>query len=159
MSSIVKPFSPFLFRVMKSYNLKHVVSFEETNLVGNVYYANHIRWQGKCREMFLYDHARSVLADLEKGNLALVTLNCSCEYFEELKAFDEVIVKMYLQKMVQNKIDMRFEYYKITSGSEKLIAKGKQEVACMERKDGNYFATSIPKELQMALMEYSEITL
>src|SRR5437870_2233747 len=99
---------------MKSYDYKHIVSFEETNLVGNVYYANHIRWQGKCREMFLYHNARSVLTELESGNLALVTLNCSCEYFEELKAFDEITVKMYLQKIVQNKISMLFDYCKRT---------------------------------------------
>ena len=140
----------------KSYNLKLIVGFEETNLVGNVYYANHIRWQGKCREMFLYHNARSVLAELESGNLALVTLNCSCEYFEELKAFDEITVKMYLQKMVQNKISMLFDYYKRTGESEKLIAKGKQETACMARKDGHYVVTAIPKELHDALLEYQE---
>lgn len=139
---------------MKSYDYKHIVSFEETNLVGNVYYANHIRWQGKCREMFLYDNARSVLAALETGNLALVTLNCSCEYFEELKAFDQIIVRMYLQKMVQNRVTMQFDYYKLTNQSEKIIAKGKQEIACMERKNGQYIATEIPKELHAALLEY-----
>jgi len=140
----------------KSYDLKHIVSFEETNLVGNVYYVNHIRWQGKCREMFLHDHARSVLTELENGNLALVTLNCSCEYFEELKAFDEISIRMYLQKMVQNKITMLFEYYKMNSQSEKLIAKGKQEIACMGRKDGGYIPVAVPKELQEALAEFAD---
>ena len=139
----------------KSFDFHHIVSFEETNLVGNVYFVNHIRWQGKCREMFLYEHARSVLAELEKGNLAMVTLNCSCEYYEELKAFDEIIVKMYLQKMSQNKITMLFDYYKNTSGVEKLIAQGKQETACMERKGGGYVPVAIPKELQEALMVFS----
>ncbi len=138
----------------KSYDTKLIVGFEETNLVGNVYYANHIRWQGKCREMFLRDHAKSIVKELETGKLALVTLNCSCEYFDELRAFDEIVIKMFLQKMVQNKITMHFEYYKITDGTEKLMAKGKQEVACMERKDGNYFATAIPKDLQEALEEF-----
>lgn len=139
----------------KSYDLKHVVSFEETNLVGNVYFVNHIRWQGKCREMFLHDHARSVLAELENGNLALVTLNCSCEYFEELKAFDEVLVKMFLEKTVQNKIAMRFEYYHVTSHTEKLIAQGKQEIACMGKSAQGYIPVLIPKDLQTALSEFS----
>lgn len=142
---------------MKSYDLKLIVGFEETNLVGNVYYANHIRWQGKCREMFLRDNARSVISELESGKLALVTLNCSCEYFDELKAFDEIVIKMFLQKMVQNKISMLFEYYKLTGQTEQIIAKGKQEVACMERKNGQYVAIAIPKELQIALSEYVEV--
>ena len=28
------------------YEYRHVVGFEETNLVGNVYFVNHLRWQG-----------------------------------------------------------------------------------------------------------------
>ena len=35
------------------YEYEHVVTFDETNLVGNVYYTNHLRWQGHCRELFL----------------------------------------------------------------------------------------------------------
>ena len=31
---------------MPTYELRHIVGFEETNLVGNVYYVNHLRWQG-----------------------------------------------------------------------------------------------------------------
>ena len=38
---------------MRAFEYRHLVGFEETNLVGNVYYANHVRWQGRCREMFL----------------------------------------------------------------------------------------------------------
>jgi len=49
---------------MRSYEYRHVVVFEETNLVGNVYYVNHLRWQGRCREMFLREHAPLVLAEL-----------------------------------------------------------------------------------------------
>ena len=31
---------------MKSFEYRHVVGFEETNLVGNVYYVNHLRLAG-----------------------------------------------------------------------------------------------------------------
>src|SRR5262252_1459525 len=80
---------------MKSYEYTHVVGFEETNLVGNVYYVNHLRWQGRCRELFLAEHAPEVLAELRR-DLALATVRCSCEYFAELQPFDEVIVRMRL---------------------------------------------------------------
>ncbi len=46
------------------YEYRHLVGFEETNLVGNVYYVNYLRWQGRCREMFLRDRAPDVLADI-----------------------------------------------------------------------------------------------
>ena len=38
------------------YEYRHLVTFQETNLVGNVYYANHISWQGRVRELFLRMH-------------------------------------------------------------------------------------------------------
>jgi enediyne biosynthesis thioesterase len=76
---------------MRAFEYRHVVGFEETNLVGNVYYANHVRWQGRCREMFLREHAPDVLDALAQ-DLRLVTLHCSCEYLAELNAFDEVII-------------------------------------------------------------------
>ena len=31
-------------------------TFDETNLVGNVYFAHYLHWQGHCRESFLADH-------------------------------------------------------------------------------------------------------
>ena len=45
---------------MRYYEYRHVVTFRETNLVGNVYYTNHLEWQGRCRELFLRDHAPEV---------------------------------------------------------------------------------------------------
>ncbi len=58
---------------MRAYEYRHIVGFEETNLVGNVYYVNHVRWQGRCREMFLRDHVPELLEELSDG-LLLVTL-------------------------------------------------------------------------------------
>src|ERR1035438_6217716 len=80
---------------MRAYEYRHVVGFEDTNLVGNVYYVNHLRWQGRCREMFLREHVPQLLSELE-ADLALVTLFCSCEYLEEIVAFDEILVRMTL---------------------------------------------------------------
>ena len=76
---------------MRFYEYRHVVSFEETNLVGNVYYTNHLSWQGRCRELFLREHAPDVIDELSRG-FNLATMSCSCEYLAELAAFDEVIL-------------------------------------------------------------------
>src|ERR1035437_5697773 len=59
------------------YEYRHVVGFEETNLVGNVYYVNYVLWQGRCREMFLLEHAPSVLDELRDG-LKLFTIKAEC---------------------------------------------------------------------------------
>src|SRR3954468_21984478 len=81
---------------------RHIVSFEETNLVGNVYFTRHLSWQGRCRELFLRDYAAEVLDEL-RGDLRLVTLNVSCDYFAELHALDSVEIRMHLAQQRQHR--------------------------------------------------------
>ena len=108
---------------VKSYEYRHVVAFEETNLLGNVYYVNHLRWQGRCRELFLQEKAPDVLEEIRSG-LLLVTTRCSCEYYAELSAFDEVIVQMRLARLAGQRMDLRFEYYRSNDGRDELVASG-----------------------------------
>ena len=140
---------------MRAYEYRHVVGFEETNLVGNVYYANHVRWQGRCREMFLREHAPEVLASLTRG-FALVTMRVSCEYLAELSAFDELIIRMRLGALKQNRITMLFEYWRRTNSGEELVARGEQQVACMQREGDTMMPTPVPAALLEALRPYAE---
>jgi enediyne biosynthesis thioesterase len=138
---------------LKAYEYRHLVGFEETNLVGNVYYVNHLRWQGRTREMFLREHAPEVLEELAR-DLALATVRCSCEYLAELEAFDEIAVRMRLGAIVQNRITLLFEYWRRREGEEELVARGEQVVACMRREGKRAVPTAIPTPLREALRPY-----
>lgn len=139
---------------MRTFDYHHVVGFEETNLVGNVYYANHVLWQGRCREMFLREHAPEVLAELQQG-LAMVTTKVVCEYFDELFAFDEVIIRMVLLAIQQNRVTMGFEYWRTKAGAEHLVARGEQQIACMRHSDGRLVPSPVPVALKEALQAYA----
>src|ERR1044071_9426032 len=117
---------------MQTYEYRHIVGFEETNLVGNVYFVNHLRWQGRCREMFLRERAPAVLDEIARG-LALVTTHCSCDYLAELAAFDEILLRMRLGGITQNRVTMLFDYCRVTPEGEELVARSKQQIACMQR--------------------------
>jgi enediyne biosynthesis thioesterase len=136
---------------MRRYEYRHIVSFEETNLVGNVYYTHHLSWQGRCRELFLRDHAPEVIEELS-GGLSLATVRCSCEYLAELMAFDEVIIRMGLAELLQNRITLAFEYWR----GEELVARGEQQVACMKREAGRLVPAAVPPSLREALAAYSK---
>jgi enediyne biosynthesis thioesterase len=138
---------------MKAYEYRHVVGLEETNLVGNVYYVNHLRWQGRCREMFLRQHAPDVLVELEHG-LALVTTRCSCDYLAELSAFDEVVIKMRLGDLLQSRVSMVFEYWRREGDKEELVAQGEQQIACMRREGAGLIPAPVPQSLREALQSY-----
>jgi enediyne biosynthesis thioesterase len=117
---------------------------------------NHLRWQGLCREIFLRDHAPDVLGQLANG-LVLSTLRCSCEYLAELAAFDELRIRMRLGELRQNRITLRFEYFRVADGGEQLAARGEQQIACMRREGGALVATPLPASLRAALAEYAEL--
>ena len=136
---------------MKFFEYRHLVGFQETNLVGNVYFTHHLSWQGRCRELFLRQHAPEVLDELSRG-LSLATVNCACEYFAELMAFDEVVVRMRLAELVQNRIRLGFEYWR---GAE-LVARGEQQIACMKREGAKLSPTPVPASLRAALAAYAE---
>jgi len=139
----------------RTYEYSHVVGFEETNLIGNVYYANHVRWQGRCREMFLRDYAPEVLANLNRG-LVLVTTRVSCEYLAEISAFDELVIRMRLSALKQNRITMLFDYWRRTGAGEELVAHGEQEIACMQREGKQMLPTPVPELLREALKPFAD---
>jgi len=139
---------------MNAYEYRHIIGFEETTLVGNVYYVNHFCWQGRTRELFLREHVPEILMELERG-FALITLRCSCEYLAELRAFDEISVRMFLAGTVQNRIAMRFEYWRENQPRE-LVARGEQEIACMRRQHAHLVPVAIPKSLREVLARFDQ---
>jgi enediyne biosynthesis thioesterase len=140
----------------RPYEYRHIVSFEETNLVGNVYYVNHLRWQGRCREAFLREHTPELLAEMRK-DLCLFTAQCSCDYFAEIRAFDEIAVLMFIEELTHHYITMRFEYLRRNGqGNTELVARGRQRVACMRRSGGSTIPEAIPQALRAALGRYSD---
>jgi enediyne core biosynthesis thioesterase len=137
---------------MRAYEYEHTVGFEETNLVGNVYFARFVSWQGRCRELFLRDHAPAVLDDLA-GNLRLVTTHVSCDYFAELRALDRVTVRMTLARMTQGRVSMCFEYLR----DGELVARGSQEIACLRATGSRHAPVPVPEPLRAALVPYQEV--
>jgi enediyne biosynthesis thioesterase len=131
------------------YEYRHVIGFEETNLVGNVYYANYVRWQGQCREMFLLEHAPTILDDL-LGSLRLFTLSTDCEFLGELAPFNELSVRMRVTDLTQSQIGFTFDYVHIRAGVEDLVARGSQRIACMRYDNGHITPARVPESLRSA---------
>jgi enediyne biosynthesis thioesterase len=136
---------------MNYYEYQHVIGFQETNLIGNVYYVHYLSWQGRCREMFLSDHAPGVLEDIANG-LKLATVRVSCEYEEELLAFDRVAIRMSLGALRPNGMTLRFTYVRLRDDNETIVARGEMDIACLR----GTAAVPVPEELREALRPYRE---
>jgi enediyne biosynthesis thioesterase len=137
---------------MRAYEYRHIVGLEETNLVGNVYFARFVSWQGRCRELFLRDHAPEVIDELAR-DLRLVTTHVSCDYLAELRALDEVVVRMTLARLTAGRVSMRFEYLR----DGELVARGVQEIACLRDSGGTHAPIPVPEPLRAALVPYQEV--
>jgi enediyne core biosynthesis thioesterase len=138
------------------YEVRHRVGFEETNLVGNVYYVNYLRWQGHCREQFLREKAPAVLAEIMKSDLKLFTLKAECEFFAEITAFDELSVRMRLEESTQTQVQLVFDYVQLREdGQESLIARGRQRIACMRGPNNETVPCRVPAELREAFAPYT----
>lgn len=139
------------------FEYRHTVGFEETNLVGNVYYVNYLRWQGRCRELFLKRECPQVLADLQ-ADLKLFTMKADCEFFAEVTAFDELSIRMRLRELTQTQLEFAFDYIKLAEESEQLVARGGQRVACMRGPNGQTTPARVPEPLCQALAPYQPAT-
>lgn len=137
----------------RTFDMPHVVTFEETNLVGNVYYTNYFSWQGRCREMFLREHAPQTLAELQAGELRLVTAHASCDFVDEFTAFDEVLVRMSLNRFIAYGVSLNFDYARANKASETL-ARGRQDIKFLRRQAGRWALSEMPQALLDAVRGY-----
>ena len=128
------------------YEYEFTVTFQETNIVGNVYFANFALWQGKCREMFLFEYCPSIYSHIRNG-LLLITTNLNLNFISQAFAFDRIKIRMFLHKQNVNRLMMVFKYYKISENGETLLCEGSQTTAAMKEIDGNVVAVPYPGEL------------
>jgi enediyne core biosynthesis thioesterase len=134
---------------------RHIVSFEETNVVGNVYFTRHLCWQGRCREMFLRENAPGILQEIAR-DLRLVTLRVSCEYFDELNAFDEIDVQMRLAYLRESRIGLNFNIVKLQPAGNVCSARGFQEIASMRATANGLVPIHPPSALLEALRPFQD---
>jgi enediyne biosynthesis thioesterase len=139
---------------MRNYEYRHRVCLEETNALGNVYYSHFIRWQGRCREMFLVHHVPQLVDEFSHG-FAIATTRVSCSYYQELSAFDEVSIRMSARAITPSRLTMLFRYYRVLpDGEETLVAEGEQEIVCVRRNGAGVEPVSLPEPLREAAAQY-----
>ena len=142
---------------MPAYFYEHVVGFEETSLIGNVYFTNYLLWQGHCREVFLRDHAPDVLGHLSRREVAFFTKSCTCDFGGDFgfAALDRVLVEMRLAKFRGGRMTLAFTYAKAESPAE-IVATGSQEIYCKGRRGELWFPEPFPVPLVRALLCFAE---
>jgi enediyne core biosynthesis thioesterase len=137
---------------MRHFEYRLTLGLQETNVVGNVYFANYFLWQGKCREEFLRRHAPQVLEEFKAG-FGMITKECSCVFHQEAFAFQEIVIQMGLERLTRTGMSMIFDYYRQeTAGSLTRLAQGRQEAIWVSPE---HRVALLPAYLYEAIAQYA----
>jgi len=141
---------------MRHFEYRLHVGFQETNVVGNVYFANYFLWQGKCREEFIRLYAPGVLTDFERG-YGMITRESTCVFHEEAFAFDCIVIQMGLDQLMRTGMSMTFHYFRERKNDDderdlKLLAQGRQTALWT---DSEHRVSLLPDYLYEAIREFT----
>lgn len=139
----------------RHYEYGHVVEFEETDAAGQVYDVNYKRWQAQCQEMFLLEHAPSVLDEFNRG-LRLVIVSSECERVADVVPGEELSIRMRREDISRTRITFSFHHVRVAAGETRLVARGSHVVVCVRGGGAaGYVPVPVPDQLRLALTGFS----
>lgn len=129
-------------------------TLEEANLVGNVYYGNYFIWQGRVRDLFLYNVAPHYLRDSVVQS-EMVCLYTRMDYLREAMPFDKVRAAGFVESVSECGAVLSFEFYRENPNGElEKLSVGRQEIAWVKRdEEGNPLPTPWPEDVLAALTQ------
>jgi acyl-CoA thioesterase FadM/3-hydroxymyristoyl/3-hydroxydecanoyl-(acyl carrier protein) dehydratase len=121
-------------------------SLENSNTVGNIYFANYYAWQGQVRDHYFYRIIPEYFrGEGEKGEL--LCLQTQVQHLREAMPFDTIIVTMALKLLTKYIVTFHFEYFRQEGdGSRTKLAFGEQQNVWVVRDDkGMPVPSAFPK--------------
>ena len=108
-------------------------TLEESNVVGNVYYANYFIWQGRTLDLFLYSIAPQYLR-VSNPCGEMVCLYTRMDYLREAMPFDRILTLLYVASVSERGAVFKFEFFRdYTDGRKEKLHVGEQEVLWVMR--------------------------
>lgn len=126
-----------------------IPTYQDTNSVGNVYFAMYLMWVGKTRELF-FAHAMPGF-DPNDTEFFILTRNIEHKFQKEIKEFDEARICIKVADFNRKFVTME---HKIIDANGDLVGKGKQTLMFVDSK--NYGLIDIPSEVTQSFMPYIE---
>jgi len=123
-------------------------TLEDSNLVGNVYYANYFIWQGRVRDKFLNDIAPEYLRGSGDDGI-LVCVSSRLNYLRDAMPFDKIYVTLSINELYERKASLKFEYFRLLDdGKKEKLAVGNQVIAWIINDEiNNSYLSDFPKKI------------
>ncbi|AWN43258.1 acyl-CoA thioesterase [Methylobacterium durans] len=103
--------------------LQLLPTYDDTNSVGNVYFANYFRWVGKARELFF--HTCMPDFDLATTNFYILTRSFNHDFRREAREFEPIVVRIRIASYNRKFVTLAHEIHSRTQG---LLGRGEQSL-------------------------------
>lgn len=100
-----------------------IPTYDDTNSIGNVYFANYFRWIGKARELLF--HSCMPDFDLRTTNFYVLTKSFEHDFRREIREFTTVTVRVKIKSYNRKFVTLVHEIHSRTDG---LVGKGEQTI-------------------------------
>jgi enediyne biosynthesis thioesterase len=130
----------------------HEVTFVDTNMVGNVYFATYFMWMGKCRDLVMAEHYPKIKDHIREG-FGFATEHAHIDFLHETFLFDKVCVRMTISGLTRTRIEFIYEF--VNTVSKTVLAKGSQAVVWVNTQ---HRPSLMPDELYAKACEFSGFT-
>jgi acyl-CoA thioesterase FadM len=161
----IPPYEPYLYTAPAGPAVEPILhseffetTLEDSNIVGNIYFANYYAWQGRVRDRYFYSLAPEYFHGTGEAG-ELICLDCRIDHLREGMPFDRIEVRMALKALQYSQATLHFEYFKILPDGRFLkLATGEQTVVWVRRDaDRKPVRQSFPPAVHQALREsYSQ---
>ena len=127
---------------------------ENSNFIGNIYFANYGEWMGYVLDLYFHDLNRRCF-DNQGNNGEWLCLECSVDHLSEAMPYDKILIKMFVDTIYTSALDLAFEYYLMDGDNVKRkLATGKHRMAWLASDPSNNFnIVELPKKIIESLLK------
>ena len=131
----------------QSFVMRIVPTYDDTNSVGNVYFANYVRWVGKARELFF--NACMPKFDLETTSYFVLTKSFNHDFRREIAEFEPVTVTVSIARHNRKFVTLGHE---IRGKTGDLIGRGEQDLMFVDRE--SFRPLDIPADIVRGFLPF-----
>ncbi|WP_266168842.1 type I polyketide synthase [Dyella subtropica] len=147
----VAPAAPKIEPILHSHVFD--TSLAESNLVGNIYFANYYRWQSTIIDQYLFGLAPKYFRDAQVSG----ELHChqsTIQHLREAMPFDEIEVVMALKELYANGFKLQFDYFHVSPSRQRTkLAVGHADCCWVSGSaEGAVRAAGLPEEILQGLL-------
>lgn len=114
-------------RRSKSFFFERTAYLTDTNMFGNVYFAQYFDLQGEAREEFFKYFMGNDYSEFVQKGYGLMTVEANMKYKQEVFVYDEIIIVINLSRLKKMKATLTFTF--LMKKDNSLVGEGHQQLA------------------------------